>query len=823
MKSRQPRFLERAAAVAVRSALATMALIPTAYGAEPMDPLVAELVKPISAVELGIGYVTEDSFKFGEYNGLQNKGPYVIGNFDLRGGAPYDSPGTFRWRAFGNNVGLENRTIGGEVGNQGSFRLRYQYDELRRNQYDNYQTFYRGAGGRTLDIPAFADIPAAQRVSSTATAAGALSNWQNIQSPYATAACATTGGIPTPACAGPGYRIPAAMQDFDVSTKRKKHDLDFTQELGSGFQFKASVNHQEKDGTKLTGVAFGGPARGVLVPEVIDYKTDYLRASLGWVGQRAYATIGYTGSQFRNGTNLWLVENPFNGSLLNPEFGNFAHMVGAPDNEMHQLSVSGGYNFSSATKLMVSGNWQRMTQNEAFTALPSTWTLPESSPNAKVINSDFLARLTSKPTRELQLMAQYRYEDRDNKTPSQNFLVAGGDAAGTPSLFTNRPLNFKTHSATVEGDYYFAPRQAVKLGYDYKEIERTVTAEPPPPAELESPFRAEKTKENTFRAEYRNNLAQKLTGRLMYAYSTRRASEYEEFVLLPQPTVAPFPAADPLLPGFREAFLSDRDRNKFKGVLNAQASDALTLNGSIEWNHDKYKNLLYGLKKNESLVFNLDAGYALNENTGLSAFYTYEHRNVGLDLLAIGRGTAATILDAPAFTQPCSGFFAAAGHLPSDVGTDPCRRWGEDYGDRVHTFGMGANMRSLFTERFDLIADLTYQYAKTPINVTGGTYFGNGSTAPAPAFNNIFIPSERMPDILTKYFQLRLNGTYAIDRKSAIRVLYIFGHLKTDDWQWDAYTNSRLGVLAVPVYPGTNITSPDYNVHVIGISYVHYF
>src|SRR5581483_304671 len=473
MKMRQARFAERAAALAVRGALVAMATIPAAYGAEPMDPAVTALVRPTSTVELGVGYVTQDSFKFGEYNGLEDKGLFAIGNFDLRGGAPYDSPGTFRWRAFGTNVGLENRTLGGEIANQGTYRFRYTYDELRRNQYDNYQTFYRGAGGTTLDIPAFADIPAAQRISNTATAAGDLSNWQNIQSPYATAACATTGGVPTPACAGPGYRIPAAMQDFDVSTKRKKHDFDYTQELGYGLQFKASVSHLEKDGTKLPGVAFGGPARGVLVPEPIDFKTDYFRASLGWVGERAYASLGYTGSQFRNGTNLWLVENPFNGNLLNPEFGNFAHMVGAPDNEMHQLSLSGGYNFSAATKLMVTGNWQRMTQDEAFTALPSTWVIPESSPHAKVINTDFLARLTSKPWRDIQLMAQYRYEDRDNKTPSQNFLVSGGDAASAPSLFTNRPLNFKTHAATVEGDYTFAPRQAVKLGYDYKEVERT--------------------------------------------------------------------------------------------------------------------------------------------------------------------------------------------------------------------------------------------------------------------------------------------------------------------------------------------------------------
>ena len=40
-------------------------------------------------------------------------------------------------------------------------------------------------------------------------------------------------------------------------------------------------------------------------------------------------------------------------------------MAGAPDNEMHQLTLTGGYNFSSTTRLVLTGNYQKMTQNEA--------------------------------------------------------------------------------------------------------------------------------------------------------------------------------------------------------------------------------------------------------------------------------------------------------------------------------------------------------------------------------------------------------------------------------------------------------------------------
>jgi MtrB/PioB family decaheme-associated outer membrane protein len=464
-----------------------------------------------------------------------------------------------------------------------------------------------------------------------------------------------------------------------------------------------------------------------------------------------------------------------------------------------------------------------MTQNEAFIALPGTWTIPETSAHAKVVNTNFTATLTSRPVKELALTAQYKYEDRDNKTPSMNFTIAGGNATDTPSLFTNRPLDFRTNQFSADANYSVAPRQTVRLAYEWKQVTRTVNATPPPPAELESPFDAERTTENTVRAEYWNTFSSMASGRLSYAYSQRRSSEYEGAQLLPTPTVAPFPAADPGLPTFQQFWLADRNRDKVRGVLNLQATDQLGVQSSVEYVRDTYKDLMFGLKNVRSLAFNVDAGYAASERMTFNAFYTYEDKKSALDSLVIGRGSAATILDPPAFTAPCSGYFAASGHLPSDLGTDPCRQWAEAQSDRVHTIGLGGKLTGLIDDKFDLTADLTYSRARTPISVSGGAYFGNGSTAVAPAFNNIYIPAQNFQDITSNYVQLRLNGIYALDRRSAVRLLYVYGHLKSSDWQWDAYTNSSLGVLAIPTLPGTGMTSPNYNVSEIGVSYIYRF
>jgi hypothetical protein len=56
----------------------------------------ASQTQPQKKIEAGIGIVSDESFKFGEYNGLQNQGPVGLSSFDFRGGAAYDSGSAFQ-------------------------------------------------------------------------------------------------------------------------------------------------------------------------------------------------------------------------------------------------------------------------------------------------------------------------------------------------------------------------------------------------------------------------------------------------------------------------------------------------------------------------------------------------------------------------------------------------------------------------------------------------------------------------------------------------------------------------------------------------------
>jgi MtrB/PioB family decaheme-associated outer membrane protein len=808
MSKHQERFAVRASVLAVHAALLTLAMVPAAWA---VDPEVAELTQPTNTIQAGAIYVDKDSAKFGEYNGLYKKGTYGDLNFDVRGGAGYDSTtDATRYRITGNNLGLRTRELSAEYGVQGRYRITFRYDELLRNYSDTYQTPYAGAGTTTLTLP-FYPAAASRLSANTTTANGALTNWANLQAPNA----AVVAGAPTGA--GPGVLIPANMRGFPVSTERKKGGLDFGMEITPQWHLVAAATTEHKEGTKLTGVAFGGPARGTLVPEPIDSDTNNFKFGANYVEGTSHLNLLYTGSLYKNNIGLWTVQNPFQGNLLAPAFNDSARLSGAPDNQMHRLSATGGYNFSKTTRLTLGLHHEIMTQDKAFiTGFPANWSIPETSAHAKVVQDNINATLTGKPLPNVFALASYKYDNRRNKTPEVDFLYAGGDAASAPNLFSNEPLNRRQQQLDLSADWSVAPHQNVKGSYQWQEIRRTANSE-------ESPFRVEKTHENTMGIEYRNSMRENLTGRIGYNYSQRRGTEYEENTLIAPVVAAPLPAADPLLPGFRQFWMADRNRNKLRSAIDFQATEAITIQTGLDFNNDKYPNSPFGVQETKSAVFKLDGTYAASDTLSFSAFYTYEDKRSQLNDLTIGRGTTATILDAPANTGgACTGYFAAAGHLPRDEGTDPCRSWSEVQSDKVHTFGLSFKTADLMKGKIELAGDLVYSKARTPISVSGGAYFGNGNPAATAAggFNNVFVAAQSFPDVTSEMIEFRLTGKYNIDNKSSVRVTYMYRRLKSSDWQYDSYAGNAV---AIPTFIGTGMTSANYNVNALGVSYVYSF
>ena len=268
------------------------------------------------------------------------------------------------------------------------------------------------------------------------------------------------------------------------------------------------------------------------------------------------------------------------------------------------------------------------------------------------------------------------------------------------------------------------------------------------------------------------------------------------------------------MPGFEYFLLAKRKRDRLRSQITYQATEAVAVQATLHLNPDRYDQLQYGLKETRGWVFGLAGSARASDQLTFDAYYTYEDMRHDLDAFAIPRGGEADIPHVPDGT--CAPYPNQSGHVPVDVFTDPCRNWSQREADKTHTIGVGARYTGLVGGRLDLAADLSYSHSRTPINMSGGTYVTISG-------QNVFVPAESFPDVKTELTQVRLTGRYNIDKHSAVQLLYIYGKLESNDWAYDAFTNSPLGVLAVAGYIGPDMTSPNYDVNVVGVSYTYRF
>jgi hypothetical protein len=98
-------------------------------------------------VEVGAGYVSDDSYKFGEYNGLHDDGPFPIGNATARYRDENANYLDLRVR----DLGINTRSADIEGGRQGKYKLFLEYDEIPHYISDSAKTPYRG--NDTLRLP----------------------------------------------------------------------------------------------------------------------------------------------------------------------------------------------------------------------------------------------------------------------------------------------------------------------------------------------------------------------------------------------------------------------------------------------------------------------------------------------------------------------------------------------------------------------------------------------------------------------------------------------------------------------------------------------
>jgi len=566
----------RGASVAVRGALVAMML--TAYGGSAAAQEPAKTAVPskepsqetlkASNIEIGIGDLSDGSYKAGEYNGLQKKGGLAIGNLDLRDSAAYDGESSLHWRVEGNDLGLGTRSLSADVRQQGRFQANFDFNQLRRNRSDSYQTPYSGAGTGVLTLPSTWQVPTVAGSTGTNSVTNVLSARGLIPAigtaPYVDVRTTSTtlGALLTPTAAqaaqvtGAAAADLAAFQNVNLFTKRTKYEAGFTYNLNDRWGFAANVRPEHKDGLKPMGTVSrntGGDISAI-IPDQIDQNHNQIDTNLSFKGTRSFAQLGYYGSFFRNNVRSMSWQNWATGPAA-AGAGTVNVMGSAPSNDFSQISGSAGFKISSATRLIANGSYARNSQNDTFLTDDTTPVVPVSALNGLVVSTLFNAKLTTRFAKKVNLTGSYKYHDRDNRTPVNIYQYAdAGEAAVANASFAagpnnplgavlaqnanaNRPYGTRLNQVNFDADYALGGGQWIKGGYDFQKIDRACHGSWIDCADVAT------TNENTLRADWRASVGAggDFTARAGYAYSARRGTYNENafLALVPYANVSP--------------------------------------------------------------------------------------------------------------------------------------------------------------------------------------------------------------------------------------------------------------------------------------------
>ena len=524
-----------AAACVSGAALAQPLLQVPLYGNADMTPYAT------NNLEVGVLYNTTDSYKFGQWTGLTDKGAYanVNGNFGglNAGNASY-------WNLWGWNLGLDSRQLGADVGKQGSWRAYGEFDQLSNAISNEARSPYINPGSRDLLL-----VP----------------------------------GYPT----GSANANPLAANARFMLPYEVKVDRDFYKAGGSfdflrAWQGYVDVNYQTMNGTRLGGLNAGNS--GYLAPTPIDGTQNQLTAGFRYSGETLQADVNYYLSTYSNkvtgdGYTFQQAGTPSTVQVVSLQ----------PDNDYSQVSGTFAWAFMPATQLTGTASYGWGKQDSDYVVspwntvpgtgiTPATATVP-ATPIVRLTNLDAETSqtlvdltLTSRPWADVGLRANYHYLDRSNDSPQNRYATSQtGTAIGTNVRFNMVP-DYTLNRLVLEGDYRLAKQAKLRGWYQYQKTEY---------AEANQFMRADQTI-NSYGAELLSRGNALVGGSLKYVFSKATGAEYTSRGVPPYPLTGSPTSPETTVqlndtPSLRQYWVADYNQNLLKGTLSFNPIEAFAL------------------------------------------------------------------------------------------------------------------------------------------------------------------------------------------------------------------------------------------------------
>jgi len=514
---------------------------------EPLAP--SALNTEANSVSLGVGLTPNDGRRFGEYNGITRDGAYGLIDFNLV--KRDDETGTWT-QLTGRNVALDNAQLRFEQSRQGDWGYFIDYARIPRFEPFVITTGVTGIGTPNVTVPV----------------------------------------------------TPSATGIAELSTRRDRLDVGGEKFFAGNWDVQLSFRNEQKNGARVFARGSTNPAFE-FTPEPIDSVTRLIEAKLNYTTSALQLSGGYYGTFYNNNQSNGL--NIIGG---NAGLASFTPIALPPDNQAHQLYLTGGYNFAQSTRGNFKVAYTKATQTDAFIS-------PVNPPQAagtgdnlegRVDTTLVQAGIVSSPMPKLTLRGDLRYEDRDDKTPVRVFF--SGTSPTSTSNGENEPRSIRTSSAKAEASYALPASFRLTAGIGWEEKKRNVSA-------VRVVSARETTDELSYRLELRRMMTETLTGSLAYVHSDRSGSPWLTTVLNDGVT----PGSNLIAP----IWLADRKRDKVRATAIWNPTDPLTLTLYVETASDDYShrdNSNVGPQKGAADNYSLDVAYAFSDRWQANAWYT---------------------------------------------------------------------------------------------------------------------------------------------------------------------------------------------------------
>ena len=345
-------------------------------------------------VEGGVLYADGANYSFGRYTGIDTSKAYA----DVSAAGQYrQADGTYASYDV-EHLGLPSGGGVAEVGREGQFDVKVEYDLQPTRLFETGATPYLGVGSGNLTLPP---------------------SW---------VASGSTAGMSA---------LAGALTPFKLEYDRRTAALLGSYIANSNWSLHAEVLHQEKDGTGLIGGAF--LTQAIQLPQPVDYTTDSFEAGVRWTPRRGSFQLTYTGSWFKDNTDSLSFANPYLPIVAGSTEG---RMALPPGNNLQQLAASGTLPLDwRATSLTFGASYGWLHQNASFlpySTLPGAIVPQPDSLDGDVRLSHYALGLASKPLPKLSVRGDATYDARNDHTTPRTLLYVltdtfPGTSAVTPT------------------------------------------------------------------------------------------------------------------------------------------------------------------------------------------------------------------------------------------------------------------------------------------------------------------------------------------------------------------------------------------------------